>query len=42
MIPYLRAHVFDGFGCAALFGLAFGRLRDPMPDLQQVRTGSPG
>ncbi len=31
MLPYLRAHLFDGFGCAALFGLAFGRLRAPMP-----------
>lgn len=31
ILPYLRAHLFDGFGCAALFGLAFGRLRAPMP-----------
>ena len=28
--PYLRAHLFDGFGCAALFGIAFNYLREPL------------
>jgi len=32
VVPYLRAHIFDGFGCAALFGLAFSRLRWPLVD----------
>jgi hypothetical protein len=32
VVPYLRAHIFDGFGCAALFGLAFNRLRWPLVD----------
>jgi hypothetical protein len=32
IVPYLRAHIFDGFGCAALFGLAFSRLRLPLVD----------
>jgi hypothetical protein len=30
IVPYLRAHIFDGFGCAALFGLTFSRLRWPL------------
>jgi hypothetical protein len=29
--PYLRAHLFDGFGCAALYALVFRHFRDLSP-----------
>ena len=32
VVPYLRAHLFDGFGCAALFGVVLGQLWRPLPD----------
>jgi len=32
LIPYLRAHILDGFGCAALFTLALSPLRQPLAE----------
>jgi hypothetical protein len=32
LIPYMRAHLLDGFGCAALFAVALGPLRWPLAE----------
>lgn len=32
LAPYLRAHLLDGFGCAALFALALSPLRRPLAE----------
>jgi hypothetical protein len=39
-IPYLRAHLLDGFGCAALFALALAPLRQPLAEAsRQYKPG---
>jgi 8-oxo-dGTP pyrophosphatase MutT (NUDIX family) len=35
--PYLRGHLFDAFGCAALYTLAFRQFRLPWPQIQLAK-----